>query len=160
MFLGMGVDRYSKDDEGFRKYVELIESTPVNKRKDLLESARGENPIFADAVEKHMLTFDRIIRLPPLEVTEVFSAVELKPEIIAVAICSVEDAELKERLIQSLPRKIAVAVHQEIKLDPAPEAFKVGGARLQVIQAARSLEKVGKLKSVQIPRFGAGYFRK
>jgi flagellar motor switch protein FliG len=156
----MGVDRYSRDDEGFRKYVELIESTPTAKRQTFIDSAKAENPQFAEAAEKYMLTFERIVNLPEMEITEVFAAPELKADMIAVAICSVEDAGVKEKLTKHIPRTIAPRVHIEMKENPKPKAYDIGGARLKIIMAARDLEKRGKLKSMQIPKFGAGYFRK
>ncbi len=156
----MGVDRYIRDDEGFRKYIELIESTPTAKRQAFIDSAKAENPKFAEAAEKYMLTFERIINLPELELTEVFAAPELKPIEIAVAICSVEDMGIKEKITRFVPRAIAPKVHSEMKENPKPKTYDIGGARLKIILAARELEKRGKLKSVQVPKFGAGYFRK
>ena len=156
----MGVDRYSKDDEGFRKYVELLESTPTAKRKTFLDAAKAENPKFAEAAEKYVLTFERIMNLPDLELTEVLGAPGLKPEHLAIAILSVEDLNLRAKLLNMLPRELAPKVQVVVKDGPKLEPYNIGGARLQIIQAARGLEKRGMLKSVQIPRFGVGHFSK
>lgn len=156
----MGIDRYTKDDEGFRKYLELIESTPSAKRKAFLDSAKVENPKFAEAAEKYLLTFERILALPDLELTEVFGSRELKAAELAVGIASVEDVGIQEKIVKMVPRELSAAVLRLLKEDPNPKPYAVGIARLKIIQASRSLEKRGKLKSVQVPRFGAGYFKK
>ena len=156
----MGVDRYTKDDEGFRKYLELIESTPTQKRNNFLENARSENPIFGAAAEKYIITFEKILALSELELTEVFGAKELKPTELATGIASIDDVGIKEKVTKMIPREMQPAVIQLLKENPNPKAYDIGGARLKIIQAARSLEKRGKLKSIQVPQFGAGYFRK
>ncbi len=156
----MSLERYLKSDEGFRKYVELLESMPATKRKALLDSAKSENPLFVETAEKYILTIERITRLPELELTEVLGAPGLKPEIVSIVICSVTDPAVKENLIHNVPRNLIFKVIQGMKDNPAPEPYDIGSARLQLITAARALEKRGKLESVQIPRFERGFFTK
>ena len=76
----MGLERYVGTDEGFRKYVELMESTPTKKRQQFLDLAKLENPVFAEAVVKYILTFDRITKLQEGELAEVLGAEGLKPD--------------------------------------------------------------------------------
>ncbi len=154
----MALDRYIRDDDGFRKYLELLEGTPTQKRQALLENARAENPVFAAEAEKYLITFEKICRLPELELTEVLGS--LKPEHLAVGIASAEDAGLKEKLVTMVPRDLAPAVGRLLKENPTPKPYDVGGARLKWILAARGLEKSGKLKSIHVPQFGFGFFRK
>ena len=154
----MSVERYAKDDDGFRKYVELMETTPTKKRQKFLDAAKAENEKFATTVEKYILTFDRITKLPEMELAEVLGADGLKPEAIANAISSVPDAAERERLVKMIPRKYAPQIQLQMKDFPNPKPEQIGASRLQVIQMARELEKSGKLKSVQIPFFGVGFF--
>ncbi len=156
----MGIDRYSRDDDGFRKYVELVENMPAAKRQTFLDSARAENATFVEAIEKYIMTFDRITRLPDMEIAEVLGCEKLKPESIATAIASVVDEGIKQKLVTSIPRKISPQILMILKENPQPKPYDTGAARLQLIQAARELEKMGKLKSLLIPRFGDGFFRK
>lgn len=155
----MGIERYNKDDEGFRKYVELLESTPVGKREKFLEAARAENEEFARAAERAVLTFERITRLPELELTEVFGASGLKIEALCVALLSLDEA-LRERMMACVPRTVLPKLQLWMKDNPRIDQAAVGSAKLQIIQMARSLEKDGKLKTVALPRFGVGHFRK
>jgi flagellar motor switch protein FliG len=156
----MSLDRYVRDDEGFRKYVELMEEMPTAKRGSMMEAAKKENPFFVETAAKYILTFERITNLPDLELTEVLGAPGLKPEVIAVGIVSVTDAEVRTKLLKHIPRNLASPVAQEMKDKPEPKAYDIGAARLQIIKKARELEKKGKLDSVQIPRFGHNYFLK
>lgn len=154
----MALDRYIRDDDGFRKYLELIESTPTQKRAALLESARAENPVFAAEAEKYLITFEKICLLSDLELTEVLGSI--KPEFLAIGIASTEDAGIKAKLLGMIPRDLSPQVGRLLKENPTPKPYDVGGARLKWIQAARALEKAGKLKSIHVPQFGYGFFRK
>lgn len=156
----MALDRYIKDDEGFRAYVELMESTPTGKRKTLMDAARRECAPFVDAAEKYLFTFERITNLPGMELTEVLGAAGLKLTHLAIAINSVTDAALREKLIKHVPRNLLAQLSQELEGNPEPKPFDVGGARLNLIKKARELEKAGRLESMAIPRFGKGHFQK
>ena len=156
----MAIERYVNNDEGFRKYVELMETTPPKKRQEFLTAAKAENPLFAENVEKYLITFEKITKLPEMELAEVFGAEGLKAEVIANAILSVQDPGLKESLLRFVPKKLAASVSLTMKDFPEPKPPEVGAARLTMIQAARELEKAGKLKTLLIPRFGEGYFKK
>lgn len=154
----MGLERYVATDEGFRKYVELMETTPTGKRQKFLELAKAENPLFTETAVKYLLTFERITKLQEGELAEVLGAEGLKPEVIANAIGSVDDPQVKENMIRVVPRKIMAAVQLQLRDFPVPKPNDAGAARLQLIQTARALERDGKLKSVAIPRFGDGHF--
>jgi flagellar motor switch protein FliG len=154
----MSLERYLKTEDGYRKYVELLESTPSAKRKTLLDSAKTENLLFAETAEKYILTVDRITHLPEMELTEVLGASSLTPAAVGVVLCSVEDTALREKLVAGLPRALSAKVILGMKENPTPEPSEVGSARLKFIKAARELEKQGKLDSVQIPRFTPGFF--
>lgn len=156
----MSIERYLKDDLSFRKYVELMETTPTAKRQKFIEAAKQENAAFAGAVEKYLITFTALLSLPEMEQAEVFGSEELKPEVIANAISSVTDSAIKEKLSKMIPKKFALQIQMQMKDNPSPKPDQIGAARLQVIQQARKLEKEGKLKSLQIPQFGNGYFTK
>jgi flagellar motor switch protein FliG len=156
----MALDRYLKDDQGFRAYVELMESTASAKRKTLMDAARRECAEFVDAAEKYLFTFERITQLPSLELTEVLGASGIKVEALAVAINSVAEAAVREKLIRHVPRNLLAQLHQELESNPVPKPADIGGARLQLIKKARELEKQGRLDSMAIPRFGKSHFQK
>lgn len=156
----MSLDRYLKDESGFRKYVELMEGMATAKRTAMMEAAKAENKLFVETAEKYLLTFDRITKLPELELTEVLGARGLKANVLAIAILSVEDVGIREKLVQHVPRAILPALKQEMDDNPEPKPYEIGASRLQVIQKARELEKQGKLESMQIPRFDRGHFQK
>ncbi len=154
----MSLDRYLKDEMGFRKYIELMEGMATNKRQTMMETAKAENKLFVETAEKYLLTFDRITKLPTLELAEVLGAKGLKVEMLAVAILSVEDLGVREKLLGHVPRPLLPLLSQEMKDRPAPKPYDIGAARLQLIRTARELEKQGKLESMQIPRFDRHHF--
>lgn len=154
----MSLDRYLKDEAGFRRYVELMESTPTGKRQQIMATAKQENPLFVETAEKHILTFERILQLPALELTEVLGEKTLKAEALAVAILSITDPSQRQRVVDGIPRNISAAILLEMKDRPPPQAPEIGSARLQLIKKARELESRGKLKSVQLPKFAVGHF--
>ncbi len=156
----MSIDRYVKDEHGFRKYVELMETMPTAKRQSMMSAAKAENPLFVETAEKYVITFDRICRLPDMELTELLSSTELKPEEIATAVLSLEDEGLKANILKQLPRNRSLLVNNELKDAPPPKPFDIGAARLKFIQQTRELEKAGKLESLQIPRFNRDHFKK
>lgn len=155
----MAIDRYLANVDGFRKYVELLETTPLKKRQTFIDAAKTENPFFVETAEKYMITFERITKLPEMELAEVFGAEGLKSENIATAILSIEDAVLRELIIKAVPRKQVTEIQLYMKEFPVPKPADIGSSRLALILKARELEKLGKLKSIQIPRFGEGYFK-
>lgn len=156
----MSIDRYVKDEKGFRKYVELMETMPTAKRQSMMAAAKSEHPLFVETAEKYVISFDRICRLPDMELTEVLASPQLKPELIATAILSLEDAGLREKMLAQLPRNRLLLVNNELKDAQPPKPFDIGAARLQKIQTTRELEKAGKLESLQIPHFSRDHFRK
>lgn len=156
----MGIERYSGTDAGFRQYVELLETTPPKKRQEFLDAAKKENAAFAENIEKFIITFEKITKLPEMELAEVFGATGLKAEFMANAILSVQDSSVKDLLVKFVPRKMAAEVMLLMKDFPSPKPPEVGAARLAMIQTARKLEKEGKLKTLLIPRFGDGFFKK
>jgi hypothetical protein len=155
----MAIDRYLANDKGFRKYVELLETTPSRKRQQFLDAALKENRQFAEAAQACIITFERITKLPEMEIAEVMGAPGLKPEVMAAAILSVEDLGVQANLVKAIPRKIVGLVQAAMKDFPFPQPNEVGAARLAFIEAARALERQGLLVSFLIPRFGDGYFR-
>jgi len=156
----MSLDRYLRDDNGFRKYVELMETTPTAKRRTLMDAARKENAVFVEAAEKFILTFERITQLPEMELAEVLGSAGLKPEVVAIAILSVSDTGARERMTNCIPRNMATPILLELKGRGEPKPTEIGSARLQLIQRARELERSGKLKSIQLPHFSLDYFSK
>ena len=156
----MALDRYLKDEHGFRKYVELMESMPTSKREAMMSAAKAEHPLFVETAEKYVISFDRICRLPGMELTELLASPALKPEVIATAILSLEDTGLREKLLAQIPRNRQLLVNNELKDAPPPKPYDVGAARLTMIQATRALEKAGKLESLQIPHFSRDHFKK
>lgn len=156
----MSLERYLRDDKGFRKYVVLMETTAPAKRKTLMDAGRAENALFVETAEKYIITFEKITKLPDMELTELLGAPGLSVEAISTALMSVADLGHRERLVGLVPRKILPAVANDMKINTEPKPQAIGNARFQFIQKARELEEAGLLKSFQIPKFERDFFTK
>jgi flagellar motor switch protein FliG len=155
----MSLERYLKDENGLRKYVQLMETTPPTKRKTLMDAGRAENSLFVETAEQYIITFEKITRLPEMELTEVLGDTGLKIDAVAAALLSIADTALREKLVALIPKKTMPFVVKQMQERPDPKLNEIGQARLAFIQKARELESEGKLKSLQLPLFPRDHFQ-
>ena len=144
----MGVySRFKKDASGFRNLVELLESTPKERRDRMIEVGQSEDPDYTNLALKYMLSFEDILNLPDLELAELMH--EAPGRVVAMAICK-QPKEVKERFMrQCIGTKLG-----ELRddLDSENSLAAIGGAQLKVISIARQLEKKGRLRTKRIPQ--------
>ncbi|MCM0605583.1 MAG: hypothetical protein KA715_05785 [Xanthomonadaceae bacterium] len=146
----MGVyTRYKRDQDGFRKLVELLESTPMSKRERMIDVGMEEDPEFTQKALGYCIAFEDIIALPDMELAEITSA--CPPRMTGLAIAEL-GADVKARFLKNTMPKFV----QEIKdaMEEKVHMREVGGAKLKLITTARDLERKGHIKLKQIPRIG------
>ena len=150
----MGVyDRYKRDPSGFRKMVELLETTPISRRQRMIEVGMDEDPEYTRELLSYMITFEDVLNLPDLELAELLSSTP--PRVVATAIAKAS-VEVRERFTRNtLPRNLAEMRDSIEAVGVDPPLREIGGAQLKMIEFARKLEKTGKIKSKRIPE-GAG----
>jgi flagellar motor switch protein FliG len=149
----MSIARYMKSKDGLREYIIFLEEMIPSKRERFASMAKAENPKFVEEALKYVLTFDRLLSLPDMEITEVFASVA--PKMVAYAIRSLPDEKLKH--VSSLiptNKKIEIKSYQ----DDNPSVQEQNIARFACIKQARALEASGLLKSIRIPQFTASQF--
>ncbi len=143
----MGVySRYKKDPDGLRKLVQLLESTPLDRRKRMIDVGYQEDEAFTEEALKYLFSFEDILNMPDSELCEVMA--KALPRVIAMAISDLE-ASIQERFLRcAKPKQLG-----EIRdlLDQTPTAREVGGARLRMIEAAREAERGGFVRTKRIP---------
>jgi flagellar motor switch protein FliG len=149
----MGIARYLKDQNGLREYVVFLEEMPPNKRLRFADSAKQENEKFVAVALEHVLTFDKLVSLPDMEVTEIFASVA--PKMTAYATRSLDDAK-KSRVEKLIPANKKIEIKSYEADNPSIQEQNV--ARFACIKAARALEKKGVLKSIRIPSIVPGQF--
>lgn len=141
-------DRYKKDPDGFRRLVELLETTPMKRRQELIDRGMKEDPSYTKAALDHIITFQDIVGLPEMELTEVIAA--MKPKNVAFCIVKEENAQVKERFLACVQKTRVIEVHSY--LDMTPAATEIGQAKKEAIAAARKLEQSGILNLKRIPK--------
>jgi flagellar motor switch protein FliG len=146
----MGVyTRFKREPEGFRALVELLETTPVERRRRMLEVGMQEDPEFTRDAERYLFTFEDILQLPDMELAEL--AATAPPRITAYSLYGCSQEVILRFLRNSKPRVMAeVRDLMEVKIGPV----ECGGARLKLIGVARQLEKRGKILTKKIPLRG------
>jgi flagellar motor switch protein FliG len=145
----MGVlTRYKKDPDGFRKFVELLETTPSARRQKMIDVSMAEDPEYTESAMKLMFVFQDVLGLPDLELAEVCATAQ--PRTIAMAISQL-NPEVRDRFIKCSKPPVAVEVRDYLSANNAAALRDVGGAQLKMIEVTRSLEKRGLIKTKRIP---------
>ena len=143
----MGVyTRFKKNPDGFRQIVELLESTPLSRRQKMIDVGMLEDPDYTQRAMQYVLNFDDVLKLPVEELTEVVAKAPAR--MIAFAIAKLSD-EIKTRILSCCKPPIAAEVKDY--MSPTIGLREVGGAQLKMIETARSLEKIGLIKTKRIP---------
>jgi flagellar motor switch protein FliG len=143
----MGVyTRFKKDPEGFRKLVELLESTPASRRSRMIEVGLEEDPEFTHKALEHMLTMRDLIALPDLELAELVASVPLV-RTLAYALKPL-DTQVRQRFLRNAKPPIAFELRELLELEPSPS--EIGGAQLKLVETARGLERRGLIQAKKI----------
>lgn len=139
--------RYKKAPDGFRKLVELLETTPLRRRQQLIDAGMKEDEPYTKAAVEHILTFKEITQLPSMELTEVLA--KMKPRNVAYAVFDL-DEDVKSRVLGCVQRNRESEVRSYIDILPTPQ--EIGQSRKEAIEVARKLEQQGLLSIKRIPK--------
>lgn len=144
----MGIyERYKKDPNGLRRLVELLETTPMKRRQELIDKGMAEDPDYTKAAVEFIITFQDILKLPDMELTELIAA--MKPKNVAFCIHKEKDED-KQRFLACVQKTRVLEVHSYLDMTPGP--VEIGGARKEAIEMARKLEASGLLSIKKIPK--------
>lgn len=143
----MGIySRFKKAPDGFRKLVELLESTPSDRRKKMIDAGMAEDPDYTKLAVRFVMTFDDIREAPDMELAEIIATAP--PRVTAFAI-KLLDQPTRERFLKNTPSKIYGAVKESLESEVS--AREAGGAQLRLIEFARAAERAGKIQVKKIP---------
>lgn len=143
----MGVyTRYKRDPEGFRRLVELLESTPKSRRQKMIDVGMVEDPDYTLKALDYLMGFEDILKLPDMELAELLA--KAPPKMTGYAIHGMAK-EILDRFVKNSKPQIAAEIrdYAEVKVGPT----EMGGAQLKLITVARELEKRGFIKTKKIP---------
>lgn len=138
--------RYKQSPEGFRKLVELLETTPASRRQKMIDAGLAEDSGYTHRALEYVMEFQDILGLPDAELAEVLARSPAR--IVAYALCGLEETH-RDRFIKCVPPKLMGEVKDFLGVD-AP-ARDVSGARVKLITIARELERRGLVKTKAIP---------
>src|SRR6185437_10955459 len=112
----MGVfTRFKRDADGFRALVQLWETTPIDRRKRMIEVGMAEDPHFAQEALKYLMTFQDVVDLPDEQLAEVMA--EAPPRILGNALHGSKE-EIQTRFLRcaKTPRAIEVRDYMDQKI--------------------------------------------
>jgi flagellar motor switch protein FliG len=144
----MGVyTRFKRGPEGFRALVELLETTPLERRQRMLDVGMAEDADFTRKALEYVMSFDDITRLSDPELAELMAAAP--PRIIACAIANAPE-EVQNRFLKCCTKpKIRTGIKEHFGVKFSLK--EIGGARLKLVEHARKLEKIGYIRTKKIP---------
>jgi flagellar motor switch protein FliG len=138
--------RYKRSPEGFRALVELLESTPVSRRKKMIDAGMAEDPEFTQKALEYVMNFEDIVALPDVELAELLARAPAR--VTAFAVRSAPE-EVKMRFIRNSKPQIGAEVKSLLTINIGMR--EIGGAQLRLIGMARELERKGLLRTKVIP---------
>lgn len=142
----MSISRFKRMADGFRKLVELWETTPVSRRTKMIENAMIEDPHFTGEILEYVMNFEDILKMPDMELAEVIS--KAPPRMTGYAISAL-GKDVKDRFIRCAIPKIRLEIRDFMDVQIGPR--EVGGAQLKLVSTARELERVGAIQTKRIP---------
>lgn len=132
------LDRYRKPG-GFIQLLQLIETTGMQKREAFLKMIQDEDPHWAQAIERKMLTLDRILKWDDNTLAELMGRIhELT---LSVAIHGV-GKDREERILKSFASGRRRRI-MELVQTKTPSANEISSAYVKIIEEVRSLLKQG-----------------
>lgn len=138
--------RYKRDPEGFRKLVELMESSPKERRDKMVEAGMKEDPEYTKKALTYLITFDDVVGLPEAELAELVATAT--PRITATSIAN-QTKEIQNRFLRCARGANASEIRDLLETEhPLRE---IGGARLKMISITRQLEQKGLVNVKRLP---------
>jgi flagellar motor switch protein FliG len=99
--------RFKRDHDGFRKLVELLESTAPSRRQKMIDVGMAEDAEYTKKALEYVMDFNDVLKLPDLELAEVCA--KARPEMIAYSLNGKEKTVI-DRFLGCCPAKTAIQV--------------------------------------------------
>jgi flagellar motor switch protein FliG len=138
--------RFKRSPDGFRKLVELLETTPIARRQKMIDVGMEEDPEYTKKALEYVLDFQDVLNLPEMELAEVCA--KAPSRMLAYAI-SQSSEDVKQKVLRCCKPKVLSEVrdYMEVKIG----LREIGGAQLKIVESARELERNGFVRTKQIP---------
>src|SRR4051812_32826622 len=90
--------RFKRDPDGFRKLVELLETTPISRRQKMIDVGMAEDAPYTEKALSFVMTFEDVMKLPDLELAELIATAPTRMTGYAVAKAS---KEVQQRFLKN-----------------------------------------------------------
>ena len=150
----MSITARHKKPGGFKKLVNSLETTVLEKRTSILEAMRKEDPDFVSEVEQCIFNFEEFININDLVVAEIIAAFQKEMKTVAVALYKCSDKALLEKFTKNMIAPAMRAMREEQETLEQVRLNEQVGARFRIIAKARELEQRG---SFQLKRYSQVY---
>jgi flagellar motor switch protein FliG len=141
----MSLSFYKRNPEGLRRLVELLETTPMERRTKMIEAGNREDKHYTDLALSLMMSFTDIISMPDMELAEVAAHAPVRT--IAAALFQLPE-EVRKRFFLCSPAKLRGDLKEYMEHEFTLR--EVGGARLKMVEIARGCERRGLIKTKHI----------
>lgn len=128
--------------EGFKEFVQNLETSPRNTRQQILLLGTLEDPLFMQAVMKNMKTFENFLELPSSEITQVIQAQEQLINLFAKSISG--DKTIVEKL-DELTKRFSARIRDELSYLGEVSPAEKEGAQFHFIKKTRALQAEEKI---------------
>lgn len=140
--MGNLTNRHKKPG-GFRKLVNSLETTAVDKREKIVDMMRKEDPEFMAEIEKSIFSFEEFRVTDDLIVCELLGALK-EPRTLAVALYHCPDEVLLDKFTKNMPPHLRFEFKEETEMLRGITQREQIAARFRIIQKTREIEKVKK----------------
>lgn len=138
--------RFKRNQDGFRQLVELWETTPIERRRRMIEVGRAEDAAFTEKALQYVMTFEDVLALKDMELAELLAITPSRMTGLAIAMSS---EEIQTRFLKNAKPQLAAEIRDFMSMKIGLR--EVGGAQLKLVEKTRELERKGLIKTKKIP---------
>jgi flagellar motor switch protein FliG len=138
--MGNLTNRHKKPG-GFRKLVNSLETTVLEKRSKIIEMMRQEDPEFIEQVEASLFNFDDFMSVDDLVLCEILGFLKDEPRTLAVALYHASNAALIDKFTKNMPPALRFNFKDETENLRGVTQREQIAARFRIIQKTRDMEK-------------------
>jgi flagellar motor switch protein FliG len=140
-------ESFKKEEDGLRCLVELLEGTPAERQQRMIEVGMQEDPEYTKKALQYILSFEDIVSLSDLELSEVLSHATGK--VVGWAVHQM-DTRTQMRFLSQVQPRIVSELKESLE-DRWVTFTQVHAGKMKLIAIARRLEKQGVISAKRIP---------
>ena len=138
--------RFKRNQNGLRQLVELWETTPMERRKRMIEVGMDEDPNYTQMVMQYVMTFQDVLALGEMALAELIAIVP--PRMMAFSLAGADETTC-ERFLKCAKPPVAAEIRDFLGVKVGLR--EIGSAQLKVVEKLRELERRGLVNVKKIP---------